>query len=100
MKRDVWAPVLLPAPPTPPEVLIRDAVGPPSATQASAGRGAQGSSLRGARADPESPVHLTVFSVKYSAKRWSKGAEGIRNPVSGGCIPSQCCAQGPATDAE
>ena len=57
-------------------------VGPPSATQASAGRGAQGSSLRGAQADPESPVHLTVFSVKYLAKRWSKGAQGIRNPIS------------------
>ena len=27
MKRDVWAPVPLPAPPTPPEVLIRDACG-------------------------------------------------------------------------
>lgn len=70
-------------------------VGPPSATQASAGGGAQVSSLRGAWADPESPVHLMVFSVKYSAKRWSKGAEGIRNPISCGLHSTSVLCSGP-----
>ena len=72
-------------------------VEPPSAAQASAGRGAQGSSPRGAWEDPESPVHLAIVSVKYLAKRWSKDTEEIRNPIScgpGPCILSLCCALG------
>lgn len=90
-------PFLSPHPPPHQRCSLEMLVGPPSVAQASAGTGAQGSSLRGAWADPESPVHLTKFSVIYSAKRWSKGTEEVRNPIlcaPGPCIPSPCCALG------